>query len=81
MQSYRIYNSLIFKKSEFNSVFNRLAELTNSKLSSMQVHQDTWAGQIKNAMNVNGGDIENASTTDYVMHFLTFGWKVAFSKL
>jgi len=42
----------------------------------MQVHQDTWTGQIKNAMNVNGGDIENASTTDYVMHFLTFGWKV-----
>lgn len=27
-------------------------------------------------MNVNGGDIENASTSDYVMHFLTFGWKV-----
>jgi solute carrier family 8 (sodium/calcium exchanger) len=28
------------------------------------------------AMNVNGGDIENASTADYVMHFLTFGFKV-----
>jgi solute carrier family 8 (sodium/calcium exchanger) len=27
-------------------------------------------------MNVNGGDIENATTSDYVMHFLTFGWKV-----
>jgi len=45
----------------------------------MQVHQDTWTGQIKDAMNVNGGDIENASTADYVMHFLTFGWKVAYS--
>ena len=28
------------------------------------------------AMNVNGGDIENATTSDYVMHFLTFGFKV-----
>ena len=63
---------------EFNSVFNRLAELTHTNVTSMQVHQNTWAGQIKDAMNVNGGDIENASTTDYVMHFFTFGWKVAF---
>ena len=29
------------------------------------------------AMNVNGGDIENASTADYIMHFLTFGFKVS----
>ena len=28
------------------------------------------------AMNVNGGDVENATTSDYVMHFLTFGFKV-----
>ena len=27
-------------------------------------------------MNVNGGDIDNASAADYVMHFLTFGFKV-----
>lgn len=64
-------------KTEFNSVLNRLAELTNANVNSMQVHQETWAGQIKDAMNVNGGDIENATTSDYVMHFLTFGWKVS----
>lgn len=29
-------------------------------------------------MNVNGGDIENATTSDYVMHILTFGWKVVY---
>ena len=27
-------------------------------------------------MVVNGGDLENATTGDYVMHFLTFGFKV-----
>ena len=67
------------KNSEFNSVLNRFAELANAKVNSMEVHHGTWAGQFKNAMNVNGGDIENASTADYVMHFLTFGWKVAYS--
>ncbi|KAI8500976.1 hypothetical protein Bbelb_210710 [Branchiostoma belcheri] len=33
----------------------------------------------RDAMNVNGGDVENATTMDYVMHFLTFGWKVLFA--
>ncbi len=32
--------------------------------------------QFMDAMNVNGGDVENASTSDYIMHFLTFGFKV-----
>merc|ERR1719367_2088867 len=31
------------------------------------------------AMNVNGGDVENASTGDYIMHFLTFGFKIIFA--
>merc|ERR1712066_996368 len=39
----------------------------------------TWAQQIKDAMVVNGGDIESASTADYVMHFLTFGFKLIFA--
>ena len=30
-------------------------------------------------MNVNGGDVENASTGDYIMHFLTFGFKIIFA--
>ena len=63
--------------SEFNSVLNRMAELTTANVDSMAVHHETWISQIKDAMNVNGGDIENATTTDYVMHFCTFGWKVS----
>ncbi|XP_065342506.1 uncharacterized protein LOC135941143 [Cloeon dipterum] len=41
----------------------------------MRTHQDTWACQMRDAMNVNGGDLENATNIDYLMHFLTFGWK------
>ena len=50
--------------------------LTNSNVDGMRVHNETWAQQLKDAMNVNGGDIENATAGDYVMHFLTFGFKV-----
>lgn len=64
---------------EFNSVLNRLSELTSANVDSLQVHHESWLSQIKDAMNVNGGDVANASTSDYVMHFLTFGWKVLFS--
>ena len=68
--------SPFYRTIEFNSVLNRLADMTTANVDSMQVSNNTWISQIKDAMNVNGGDIENATTSDYVMHFLTFGWKV-----
>ena len=61
---------------EFNSVLNKMLLMTNANVDSMRVHHETWAQQLKDAMNVNGGDVENASTGDYIMHFLTFGFKV-----
>ena len=33
----------------------------------MRVHHETWAQQLKDAMNVNGGDVENASTVIYYL--------------
>merc|ERR1711963_107405 len=56
----------------FNSVLNKMLLMTNANVDSMRVHHETWAQQLKDAMNVNGGDVENASTGDYIMHFLTF---------
>ena len=61
---------------EFNSVMTRLLLMTNANVDGMRVHNETWAQQIKDAMVVNGGDVENATAGDYVMHFLTFGFKV-----
>lgn len=63
---------------EFNSVMSRILLMSNANVDEMRVHNETWAQQFKDAMVVNGGDIENASTGDYVMHFLTFGFKVSF---
>jgi len=64
---------------EFNSVMNKLLLMTNANVDSMRVHNETWTQQIKDAMIVNGGDVENATTGDYVMHFLTFGFKLIFA--
>ena len=64
---------------EFNSVMNRMLVMTNMNVDGMRVHNETWAQQLKDAMNVNGGNIEDASAGDYVMHFLTFGFKILFA--
>ncbi|CAB3385331.1 Hypothetical predicted protein [Cloeon dipterum] len=63
----------------YNSITDHLMKMTNANMDAMRTHQDTWACQMRDAMNVNGGDLENATNIDYLMHFLTFGWKVIFS--
>lgn len=55
---------------------DHLMLMTNANMDAVRTHQATWANQIKDAMNVNGGDLDNATEADYIMHFLTFGWKV-----
>ncbi|KAK7066235.1 hypothetical protein SK128_023516 [Halocaridina rubra] len=64
---------------DFNNVLSNMMQMTNANIHAMQVHHETYLGQIKDALNVNGGDIENATGMDYVLHFLTFGWKVIFA--
>ena len=61
---------------EFNGVMNKLMLMTNANVDELRVQNETWAQQFKDAMIVNGGDVENASTGDYIMHLVTFGFKV-----
>ena len=50
---------------------------TSSVSHSVEANDtESWSDQIRNAMNVNGGDLEHATNADYFLHFLTFGWKV-----
>ena len=53
--------------------------LTNANIHAVEIQRQTWGEQIKEALTVNGGDVENATNMDYVMHFVTFFWKVLFS--
>merc|ERR1712038_2078557 len=64
---------------EFNTIMNKMMMMTNANVDELRVQNETWAQQIKDAMVVNGGDIDGASTADYIMHFLTFPFKVIFA--
>jgi solute carrier family 8 (sodium/calcium exchanger) len=64
---------------DFNGIMNKIMMRTNANVDELRVHNDTWAQQLKDAMVVNGGDIEEASTVDYIMHLLTFGFKLIFA--
>ncbi|XP_054721079.1 sodium/calcium exchanger 3-like [Uloborus diversus] len=64
---------------DFNSIVSRVAAMTNVNVDSVRLQSETWAEQFRAALTVNGGDIENATTVDYVLHFLTFGWKAIFA--
>lgn len=51
--------------------------MTKANVGAMALQSHRWIDQFKDAMNVNGGDLETASFMDYLLHFLTFGWKVS----
>ncbi|KAA0200576.1 Sodium-calcium exchanger protein 2 [Hyalella azteca] len=64
---------------DFDTVISKIRNLTNANLHDFQVHHETYMSQIRDAFSVNGGDYENTTTLDYVLHFFTFGWKVIFA--
>ncbi|XP_067128106.1 sodium/calcium exchanger Calx-like isoform X2 [Centruroides vittatus] len=64
---------------DFNSIMGRLMVMTNVNIDSLRLQSETWVEQLKDAMNVNGGDLENATRIDYILHFITFGWKIIFA--
>lgn len=55
--------------------------MTKVNMDALRVETATWQSQFHDAMNVNGGDVANATPFDYLMHFLTFSWKVWFRGL
>merc|ERR1719405_452344 len=49
----------------------------------IEVSSGSWAGQFKDALNVNGGDDDDdgdpPTTFDWVMHIITVPWKLLFA--
>ena len=70
------YIDMSFCRTDFNGMVSRLVNMTNMNMDALAVESTTWGIQFRNALNVNGGNVETATTMDYVMHILTFGWKV-----
>lgn len=58
-------------------MMDRLMVMTNTNIDALRVHTKTWGEQIKTAMSVNGGDLENTTCIDYILHFFSFFWKVS----
>ena len=56
-----------------------MANLVNANLEALGVEKKGYKEQFFHAMNVNGGDYENATVMDHVMHFFAFPWKVIFA--
>ena len=63
----------------FNEILDNMMDLTTESLDDISLFSSSWPDHIKNNIQVNGGKIETASLSDYVMHFFTFGLKVLFS--
>ena len=64
---------------ELQNLVENMMDLTNVNLNDMKLYSKDWSKQLKNAMCVNGGDLEKATSTDYIMHYITFGLKVIFA--
>jgi len=64
---------------DFNGMISRLVDMTNVNMDALRVESTSWKDQFRNAMNVNGGDLEGANHIDYLMHFCTFFWKIFFA--
>ncbi|XP_076456636.1 sodium/calcium exchanger 1-like [Babylonia areolata] len=69
----------ILNDDEFKGLVSRVVNMTNTNLDMLRLQKASWGQQFIQAMNVNGGEVESATAFDYVMHFITFGWKVLFS--
>ncbi|XP_050390892.1 sodium/calcium exchanger 3 isoform X2 [Patella vulgata] len=69
----------IVNDEEFNGLVSRIVNMTFGNLDGLALEDSTYISQFKNAMNVNGGDIEGATFVDYILHFLTFVWKIIFA--
>ena len=67
----------IVNDDEFNGIMNKLTMKTRINLDKLRVHNDTYAQQFRDAMVVNGGDVDGATSMDYVMHLINFPFKVS----
>lgn len=69
----------IINDDDLKNIASRMANMVNADLNAISVTKKSWADQFNEAMNVNGGDVEDAKPLDYITHFFSFPWKVMFA--
>ncbi|CAF3193790.1 unnamed protein product [Rotaria sp. Silwood2] len=69
----------IINDDDYKTIANKLASLVQIDLDQLSVTKTTWGQRFYQAMNVNGGDLANATFGSYIGHSLSFFWKVLFA--
>ncbi|XP_071953755.1 sodium/calcium exchanger 3-like [Antedon mediterranea] len=69
----------IINDDDYKTILDRVVNITHINMDRLKLGNSSYGDQFVDAMNVNGGDVENATFMDYILHFLTFGWKVIFA--
>nr|XP_006824698.1 PREDICTED: sodium/calcium exchanger 3-like [Saccoglossus kowalevskii] len=72
----------IVNDDELNNLLDRVVSITNVNLDRLRIGNASWADQFKEAMNVNGGDIESATWVIFALvpppSFLDSGGWISF---
>ncbi|CAF1024205.1 unnamed protein product [Rotaria sordida] len=69
----------IINDDDYKTMANKMASLVQVDMDKLSVTKTTWGQKFREAMNVNGGDIETAKVGHYIGHTLAFFWKVLFA--
>lgn len=69
----------ILNDDDYQTLITRVANLTSVNLDKLVIGKESWAQQFTEALSVNGGNVDDAEPIDFILHFLTFGWKVLFA--
>lgn len=64
---------------DYKTMANRMVSLVQGDIDKLSVTKTSWGQQFRDAMNVNGGDLEKANAANYFAHALAFFWKVNFN--
>lgn len=74
--------------SDYNMVMNRLMKKIRSESKSFKIHSQKWIEQFKSAVTLeeevgeedeNGQEVGGLTFIDYLLHVLSFGWKIIFA--
>ncbi|CAF2065948.1 unnamed protein product [Rotaria magnacalcarata] len=69
----------IINDDNYITMANKMASLVQVDMDKLSVTKTTWGQQFKDAMTVNGGDLETAKFVHYVGHTFSFFWKILFA--
>lgn len=66
----------LYSLPDYTGVLDRVVAITHINIDRLRIGNSSYADQFRDALNVNGGDVENSTTIDYVLHFITIYFKV-----